>query len=279
MSEANQDLFIAPHVNLTGDNVGSLSVVATLKKQLGDRWGSQQGKHILSRWKASGYDRLILDEMLGKFYGHTDLRGVPLAGETLRGVDLSNIDFYGANLEKTVFESVNLTNSWLSHSNLRGTHFNWSKMENVLIDEVDFDERTSFLGVDLKGVNFTLAALLHEHAISEQRIEHLRRRSPLLAWFLKETCDYGRSFHRFVWCCLALIVYFGFGFYLLPNALNGNHLWDSMYFSFITFIKASSKDLFVTSPYGQIWYMSEAAIGYIMLAVLVAIIIRKTIGR
>jgi uncharacterized protein YjbI with pentapeptide repeats len=279
MSDVSQDLFIAAGVNLTEKSAELPTVINIPKRQIRSRWETQQGNNILSRWKANSFKREILDEMVGRFHGHTDLRGIPLAGEKLHGADLSNVDFFHANFEAAEFERVDMTNSWLSHSNLRKTSFRWSKMDGVLIDDVEFDDRTSFHGIDLKTINFNLAALLQESALADLRIQHLKRRNPILAWFLKITCDYGRSFPRFLCCCLILIIIFGFGFYTLPHALSIGNLWDCMFFSFLCFIKASSKDLFVTSTLGQLLFISEATIGYIMLGVLIAIIVRKTIGR
>lgn len=279
MADVNHDLFIVPSVNLTAESAELPTVINIPKSQIRSRWQSRQGRYILTRWKANGFKREILDEMVGRFHGHTDLRGIPLVGEKLCGVDLSNIDFFFANFKAAEFESVDLTNSWLSHSNLHNTSFRWCKMNGVLIDDVEFNDRTSFLGVDLKTINFTLAVLLQEAALVEQRIQHLKRRSPILSWFLRITCDYGRSLARFFCCCLILIILFAFGFYAIPHALNTSDLRNCIFFSFLSFLKAPARDLYVTSTLGQVLFVGEACVGYIMLGVLVAIIIRKTIGR
>lgn len=279
MTQVSQDFFITAGVNLT-EQCAELPTITNLpKEQLIKRWESQHGKFIIQRWKAQGFKRAILDEMVGQYHGHTDLRGIPLPAERFQEVDLSNIDFFSADLAAAIFENVNLSNSWLSQCNLRKTQFKWSAMEGVLIDDVQFDHQTSFLGVDLKKVNFNLATLLQENALSEQRIQHLRRSSPVLSQILNVTCDYGRSLHRFLFSCSVLILAFGLGFYLIPQAINSVRFWDCMFFSFAIFLKASPKDFYVTSDLGRLLFITEATIGYLMLGILVSILIRKTMGR
>src|SRR5882762_9749849 len=162
MGQINEDLFIESGTNLTEQSSELATVINLSPRVLTTRWESQHGQFILNRWKAHGFTRPILDEMVGRYYGHTDLRGIPLAAVKFQNVDLSSIDFFAANFEGAEFDRVDLTNSWLSHSNLRRAAFKWSRMDSVLIDGVDFDAQTSFVGIDLRTINFTLAALLEE---------------------------------------------------------------------------------------------------------------------
>ena len=279
MPLVSEDLFIIPDVNLTEESRELSTVINLPEATLKSRWKSQRGIFIINRWKAQAFGRAIIDEMVGKCHGHTDLRGIPLRGEIFRKVDLSNVDFFCSDFEGAEFEDVDLHNSWLSHCNLRSTVFKWSKMQDVLMDDVNFDNKTSFLGVDLKSLNFTKAALLHENALVEQRIQHLNKRNPILSFMLKYTCDYGRSFPRFLLSCVILIMLFGVCFYIFPHALNTKNFWDCLSFSFLAFIKASPKDMFADSTHGKLLFMCEGVIGYVMLAVLVSIIVRKTFGR
>ena len=43
-------------------------------------------------------------------------------------------------------------------------------MNGVFLDNVDFDNRTSFTGVNINAINFTLAALLEDLALGQARI-------------------------------------------------------------------------------------------------------------
>lgn len=174
-----ENLFIAPGVDLQKENqsqYNSLITVVNFKKQdLRDRWSTAEGKKILAQWKGGRFDRKLLDTLVGRYYGHTDLRGIPLINEDLRGADLSKVDFYGSILTDTNLSNTDLSDSWLSESIIMGTKFNWANMEGTLLDNVEFNLNTNFLGVNLEKVNFNLAALLKEQAVTQQRIENLKK--------------------------------------------------------------------------------------------------------
>jgi hypothetical protein len=277
MKELDSDFFINPGVNIDQSN-GELTVITKLsKEQLKGRWTTAQGKNILTRWKANGFRRDTLDHLIGKYYDHTDIRGINLSKEILKNVDLSTIDLYGADLSGTIFERCNLTESWLSETDISGAMFNFSDMTKVFLDNVNFDTRTRFIGIDLKSINFTFAALLEELVIGQQKIEHLERRNPYFAKFLKWTCDYGRSFRRFVLCCISVIFIFSLMYCLIPNAVNSNDFLDCLYFSALTFMRIGSTDFHPLSGIGRLVAIAEVSISYIMLGLLVAIFSRRMI--
>lgn len=273
------DRLIQPKADiLTGDP--DLNYVVNLsKKDLRDRWLTERGREIIQRWESSGYSRDVLDDWVGKFHGHTDLRGIDLSGKDLTGRDLSNIDMYAANLENASLKAADLTDTYLSEANVSGTIFDWAKMQGVFLDNVEFNHTTSFLGVDLNSINFNLAALLQEVAIGQQRIEHLKRRQPFLARILWITCDYGRSFSRFLLWCAGIIVTFALMFWLIPNTTSSQGFWESVYFSIITFTTLGYVDLVPVSWIGRTLVVTEVLLGYAMSGLLIAILARKVIGQ
>ncbi|TBR61533.1 hypothetical protein B4U84_12290 [Westiellopsis prolifica IICB1] len=271
------EFFINPGINLdTGDDE-LLTIVNLTKEQLKSRWFTPTGQHILTRWRANGYKRQILDEMVGRYYGHTDIRGISLVGEDLYRADLSKIDFFSSNLENANLKSTNLTDSWLSESNIKGTCFDYARMNDVLIDKAEFNNKTSFVGVSLKVIDFNLAAMLQDYATNQQRIENLKTKHPVLAKVLEITCDYGRSFSRFFLCCLVIVVVFGLLYAGFVGSLNKPGLWNGLYFSIMTFTSAGS-EIQTVSAIGRIFAATEAFLGYLMLSLLVAILVRRTIG-
>jgi hypothetical protein len=220
MDKLDENFFITPGVNLQENDSELRTVVHLPAVKLRDRWNTTKGRAILTRWQTNGFRRDVLNDLVGKFYNHTDIRGIDLSGESLQSVDLSYIDFFCADLTNTTFERYDLTERWLSQSDLSGTQFIWAPMNNVLIDDVEFDNRIKFIGVNLASVNFTLAALVKELAIGQQKIEHLERRSPYFAMFLRLACDYGRSFRRFLICCVGVIFVFSLVHYFIPDTIN-----------------------------------------------------------
>jgi hypothetical protein len=79
-----ENLFIAPGVDLQKEDPAqydSLITVVNFKKaDLQERWYSSEGKQILAQWRGSKFNRAVLDRLIGRYYGQTDLRGVPLRG-------------------------------------------------------------------------------------------------------------------------------------------------------------------------------------------------------
>lgn len=275
--EITSEFFIHPQFNLDETSQEIRTIVNLSKEQLRQRWNTEKGQYILSRWKGNKFDRQILDQLVGKYYDHTDIRGIPLTREDLSKVDLSKVDLYSANLENAILKYTDLTDSWLSESNIKGACFDYAKMNGVLIDNVEYNNKTSFKAVNLKAINFTLAFLLEDFANNQQRIENLKDKHPILAKILEITCDYGRSFTRFFAWCLTVIILFGILYAIIPNSLDRTGFWNSLYFSFATFTTLSS-NIQVLSVFGKLLVVIEAAIGYLMTGLLIAILVRRTIG-
>ena len=178
------DFFIQPNVDLAKGH-DDLVWAATLERgRLIGRWQSGKGKEILSKWKSEHYSRKSLDALVGKYYGQTDLRGVPLSDETLKDSDLSSCDLFASDLQNAKFIRCKLNNTYLSESDIRGACFIYCQMNGVLIDNAKFNVKTSLIGVDLSEINFNLAWALRNHAVNQQKIFDLNKRYPKFSIFL-----------------------------------------------------------------------------------------------
>ena len=269
MSKIDQYNFVVPGQDIQKSDPEWDSAANLSKEALQQRWLTEEGRAKLERIRAAKLNRRELGNIIGRFNGHFDLRGIDLSGIDLSSSDLSQIDFFGANLARCNCQQSNMDGTFLSECDIRGTRFDWASMEGVYLDNVKFDTKTSFHGVDLNRINFTLAALLHEQALSQQRIEHLKQRHPLFAFLLLLSSDYGRSITRFFITCLIVIFIFSLIYiYIFELSIN-----DAIRTSILAFLG-------LTNPDGSIAYlvMLEAAAGYFFLALLAAILVRKTMG-
>jgi len=124
----------------------------------------------LTTWNGNNFSRDVLESLVGKYYGQLDLRGINLSGEDLSGKDLNHIDFFFSIFENTKFNNAVLNHTYFSESDIRGAKFDWAQMKEVYIDTVKFNTETSFLGVNLNSINFTLAVLLQDLAVSNQLV-------------------------------------------------------------------------------------------------------------
>ena len=280
-SKITQDLFVQAGEDIQNNTIDKKdwNTIAILsKQQVKERWNTAQGKSILTTWTNNKFARDVLEDLVGKFNGRFDLRGINLSNLDLTSKDVSYIDFFSSNLENTNFVYANLTESFLSESNIKGAKFDWTKMNGVYTDSVKFNNKTSFLGVNLNSINFTLAVLLQDLALSQQRIANLEKTKPILAAILRSTCDYGRSFTRFFGWCFGIVFVFSFLYFFIPNSLTSNNFWDDLYFSALTFITVT----FTIQPVsvaGKVLALIEAGLGYLMTGLLVAILVKKTVGN
>lgn len=269
------EYFIQSNTDISNSENQSWNHFANLSiQQLIDRWGTPQGKGIINNLTNNRLSRESLEKNIGKFNGHYDLRGITLKGHDFSGMDLSNIDFFSSNLSQNNFKSANLSNSYLSKCNIKGSSFEWAKLSGALLDNVEFDRKTNFLGVDLNQINFTLATLLYDLALSQQRIQQLEHYYPVFSKILWLTCDYGRSLTRYMlWVCV-FIIFYAFAYWYFGN----RPFMDWLYFSVVTFATVGYGDIVPIGTIGRVLAISEILVGYLMGGLLIAIFAKRVIG-
>jgi uncharacterized protein YjbI with pentapeptide repeats len=270
------DLFINTGENLNDiDDKRRERFVTMSREVLRDRWNTLFGKDIYLKWKHSKFNREIIDSMVGKFDNHLDLRGIHLKKESLVSVNLSDTDLFYADLEESDFSYADLTNSYLSEANIRGTRFDWAKMDKVYLDDVQYDNKTSFLGINLSTINFNLAILLRDLALTQQRIKHLEKRNPQLAAFLRITSEYGLSISRYFIWVIGIILFFAVAYAFIPGTITKTGFVNAFYFSIVTFTTLGYGDITPASLLGQILVIIEVCLGYIMGGLFVTILARR----
>ncbi|MBW4484898.1 MAG: pentapeptide repeat-containing protein [Tildeniella torsiva UHER 1998/13D] len=273
--EINNDLLINPGVDIGEGSQELLTMARIGRAELKRRWAAGHGNYVLVKWRASGFQRQVLDGLVGKFYGQTDLRGIDLSEADLNGVDLSYCDMFSASLQNANLSKANLNHTWLSETDLRGANLSWASMDGVLIDNADFNNRTTMLGVNLAKVDFTLAWPLRSFAFNQQRIADLKSRYPFFAKFLEITTDYGRSFPRFFGWCLVTVVLFALAF--SPDSMISEPgFWNGLYYSAATFTSLGA-NLYAVSPMAKVLSVVEVFLGYVMLGLLATMIAKRVL--
>lgn len=278
-AEKLEHLFIDPHDNIIQGHPNVSAFAQADKSSLKRRWHSNRGQQILEALSQSNFGRNAIVRSLGMIYGKYDLRGAPLRKSEFASLNLSSIDFFAADLQRSNFRGARLDNSYLSEADIRGAIFDFASMEETLLDNVRYDRRTRFVGVDYRNVNFNLAALLQEQVKVQQRIDHLKSRHPISSFVLWATCDYGQSLLRFSCWVAAIVLAFALAYYSLSISPNITDFFDAIYFSVVTFTTLGFGDIFPERTLGKILVMVEVALGYIMGGLLIAILIRRTIGN
>lgn len=266
--------------NLDSDHPDISAYANATPEELRTRWTSENGRAFVTDWASASYDRSFLESNVGRFFGKVDLRGIDLAGKNLARKDLSGCDLFAALLRHTQLVQSNLDSSYFSEADIRGADLSWSSARDAFFDNVIFDQSTKLLGVPLQSVNFNLAALLYDQARTEQRIAHLKTRSPWFAAFLEWSCDYGRSFGRWGMWALFMIVVHATAFYVVRGGFKGiSGFGDAVYFSLVTFTTVGFGDIVPESGFAKILTLSDIVTGYVMGGLLVAILAKRVLGE
>jgi hypothetical protein len=272
-------LFIEPgdRVDTQHSDVRRLATVS--RDDLRRRWTSDKGRELLRSLCDTSFQRDVLESSVGRLYENYDLRGIPLRGHDLSNTDLHNIDFFAADLRETKFVGCNLTNTHFSEADIKGADFSFARMNDAFLDNALYDLKTTFTGVDIRHVNFNLAALLQDQARTQQRIAHLKSRNPALAFVLRWTCNYGQSLGLWALWVAGTIFMFACIYAIFPSIVNGRGFFDGIYFSVTTFSTLGLGDVTPISDIGKLIVMCEAILGYLMGGLLIAILVRRLIGN
>src|SRR5713101_5285302 len=273
MSEARtaSNLFIEPGDRVDAQHSDVRRLATASRDELRRRWSSDKGRELLRRLCATGFKRDVLEASVGRLYENYDLRGIPLKGRDLSNTDLHNVDFFAADLIEAKFVGCNLTNAHFSEADIEGADFSFARMNDAFLDNASYDLRTTFTGVDIRQVNFNLAALLQDQARTQQRIAHLKSRNPALAFVLRWTCNYGQSLGLWaLWVAGTIFIFAGI-YAIFPGIVSGRGFFDAIYFSVTTFSTLGLGDVTPVSNIGKLIVMAETILGYLMGGLFIAI--------
>jgi Ion channel/Pentapeptide repeats (9 copies) len=278
-SRTASTLFIDPGDRVDAQHRDVRRLATAPRDDLRRRWTSDRGREVLRRLSEAGFKRDVLESSVGRLYENYDLRGISLQGRDLSNTDLHNVDFFAANLRDTKFVGCNLTNSHFSEADIRAADFSFARMNDAFLDNAVYDLRTTFTGVDIRHVNFNLAALLQDQARTQQRIAHLKSRNPAFAFVLHWTCNYGQSLGLWALWVLGTILVFAGIYAAFPALVSGRGFIDAIYFSVTTFSTLGLGDVTPISDIGKLIVMLEVVLGYLMGGLLIAILVRRLIGN
>jgi len=278
-SRTGPTLFIEPGDRVDSHHRDVRRLATASRDDLRRRWASERGREVLRRLFEAGFKRDVLESVVGRLYENYDLRGISLPEHDLSNCDLHNVDFFAANLRETKFIGCNLTNTHFSEADIRGADFSFARMNDAFLDNAVYDLRTTFTGVDIRHVNFNLAALLQDQARTQQRIAHLKSRNPALAFVLYWTCNYGQSLGLWSLWVLGTILIFAGIYAAFPAMVSGRGLFDAIYFSVTTFSTLGLGDITPVSDIGKLVVMLEVVLGYLMGGLFIAILVRRMIGN
>jgi uncharacterized protein YjbI with pentapeptide repeats len=227
-----------------------------------------------------------------------NLSGATLTNAELQGATLTEADFSGADLRfsclsdvharNTNFSDVDLTRAKLFQADLEGAQVHSAIMDYVCLRGANVShlsgyKKASWIGVDLREIDFTGAHLFRNFVLDQNYIEEFRTQSRwtgILYHLWHITSDCGRSVKRWAFWTATIVVMFAFLFSLVEIDY-GNYPTNlsALYFSVVTLTTLGYGDVLPTTAIGQVIVMAEVVTGYVMLGGLLTILSHKMASR
>ena len=235
--------------------------------------------------KACGFG---LAKLKGARLFHADFRDASFTKADLSQVDARCADFTRArmreaNLEKADFTEASLREVDLSLSQVSGAVFKNVDLRGARLRMLKGYEKASWIGADIRDINFAGAYLIRRHIMDENYLEEFKSRgkwAKILYYLWWLTSDCGRSMFR--WCLLILFqaLFFALLYHLVgvdygkyPTALS------PLYYSIVTLTTLGYGDVIPNSLAGQLIAIWEVITGYVMLGGLLAIFTNRIARR
>ena len=207
-------------------------------------------------------------KMRGAVLGAGKFRDARLREADLSGADAFRADFRGADLEK-----LDASGAMFDESDLRGAR----------LTGLRGFETASWLGADLRDVNFVGAYLFRRFAMDQNYLAEFRdqnRVQRIVYHIWRLTSDCGRSITRWGACTVALGIVFGFLYSAVDVGYGDHETWLSpFYFSVVTLTTLGYGDVLPQSVAAQVICIIEVIIGYVMLGGMLAIFSNKLARR
>jgi len=223
----------------------------------------------------------------------THLDSAQLICASFTKADLTGATLTAAVLDKATVAEANFEDADLTRASLRDTDLSRSRLTRARFDQADLRSATlfgvhdygkaTFIGTDMRDINFAGAYLLRRHAMDQNYLAEFRSRSRLHRAIYKVwsiTSDCGRSIGRWALWIAVLSVVFAFA-YTGVSIDYGDHqtMLSPLYFSIVTMTTLGYGDVLPSSEAAQVIVMVQVLAGYVMLGGLLSIFSNKMARR
>jgi len=217
-----------------------------------------------------------------------NLEGSTLSLANFDGCDLRNSRLMNVRLREAVVTNVDFTNADLRNADMSltkvtGASFANADMREARLRLIDGFDKASWIGVDIRNVNFAGAYRLRRYVHDQNFIKEFRASGKVAAfvyylWWISSDC--GRSMFR--WCFWIMFQTFFFAWVFTFFEVDyGPHfsVLSPLYFSVITLTTLGYGDVIPASTGAQLVAMVEVILGYVMLGGLLSIFSNKIARR
>jgi len=212
---------------------------------------------------------------------------------TLSLANFQDADLRNSNLRKARIREANLVNADLTNADLREADLSLSTVKGSTFTNADLREarlrlisgfeKATWIGVDIRDVNFAGAYRMRRNIIDQNFIKEFRAAGRLSAalyylWWI--TSDCGRSMLRWCLWIMILSLFYAWLFTFVEIDYGEYRTWLSpFYYSVVTLTTLGYGDIMPASIGGQCIAMMEVISGYMMLGGLLSIFSNKIARR
>ncbi|MDG1051514.1 MAG: pentapeptide repeat-containing protein [Planctomycetota bacterium] len=230
--------------------------------------------------------------------GMSNLTGACLALATMESATLTEADLTGADLRlakmagaraiDTRFRDACLTKADCTEAELSGADVTGATLDGACLRASSLTglrgfKQASWIGVDLRDIDFTGAYLCRRFANDQNFIEEFRTQSKWTQFVYhlwSVTSDCGRSVTRWAACTAAIVLAFALLYTTVGISYGDHETWLSpLYFSVVTMTTLGYGDVLPASAMGQVVAMCQVITGYVMLGGLLSIFSNKMSSR
>lgn len=230
-------------------------------------------------------------------FGRADLQDANLFRTRLKHATLTEANLQGADLRRADLSHARLRDSNLTHTQAAKAHWNHADLSGAAVEHANFRESdfrgarlsriqrfgsASFVGADIREVDFTGAYLVRRHIVDQNYLHEFRAQSSwhsVLYWIWWVTSDCGRSAVRWSGWVAVITIVFGMAYQMVHVNFGANPTALSpYYFSLVTLTTLGYGDILPISAAAQAVAMAEAVAGYVALGGLLTILAGK-MGR
>lgn len=222
--------------------------------------------------------KLGLADLTGASWVGVDATGAHLAGACFERARLDQANLSGADLTRCSLGEAELTSVQVADATLAGADLRGARLAGI-----SGFRSASWLGVDLRDVDFNGAYLCRNVILDQNYLEDFRTSSKFNAvvyrlW--KATSDCGRSATRWALWTVSVTLLFAVLYAIVGVDFGDNATpLSPLYFSVVTITTLGYGDVLPVTQTAQVVVMAQVIVGYMMLGGLISLFASKMATR
>lgn len=198
------------------------------------------------------------------------LQWAHLEGATLEDARMQHTNLEAAHLEEANLQRANLNGATLTRAKLDRTDLRESNLSGTITTRISYTKDLKCLGVNITGCHGSQRFV--RHVMDLDYIEETREKHPIKHFIWSYTSDCGRSWELWLVWCIGIIGIFAILFDRIEEK-------SPLLVSINAFTSFGFVDTQMSTQWGPLLCWIEIALGYVMFASLVSLIVSQMARR